>query len=116
MNTGWTVLVKISEKVDYEYWVDCAGKDFYSGGLTMVFGVFFDLKGALLSYKLSLVLRFRICRCEVAKLVFDVFDASLHLLAFSKLLLVFQDGQLSFRVNGHLTLNSFISSLKKCYQ
>ena len=92
----------------------------------MVFGVFFDLKGALLSYKLSLVLRFRICGCEVAKLVFDVVDASLHLrirlvkkmsclatviaptylLAFSKLLLVFQDGQLSFRVNGHLTLNS----------
>ena len=65
--------------MDYEYWVDCAGKDFYSGGLTMVFGVFFDLKGALLSYKLSLVFRFRICGGEVAKLVFDVFEASFHL-------------------------------------
>jgi len=55
----------------------------------MVFGVFFDLKGALLGYKLSLVFRFRICGCEVAKLAFQVFEASFHLLAFSKLLLVF---------------------------
>ena len=45
----------------------------------MVFGVFFDLKGALLSYKLSLVFRFRICGGEVVKLVFDVFEASFHL-------------------------------------
>ena len=45
----------------------------------MVFGVFFDLKGALLGYKLSLMFRFRICGCKVAKLVFDVFEASLHL-------------------------------------
>ena len=45
----------------------------------MVFGVFSNLKGALLSYKLSLVFRFRICGGEVAKLVFDVFEASFHL-------------------------------------
>jgi len=55
----------------------------------MVFGVFFDLKGALLSYKLPLVFRFRICVGKVAKLVLDVFEAGLHLIAFSKLLLVF---------------------------
>ena len=45
----------------------------------MVFGVFFDLKGALLGYELSLVFRFRICGGEVAQLVFDVFEASFHL-------------------------------------
>ena len=45
----------------------------------MVFGVFFDLKGALLSYKLSLVFRLRICCCEVTKLAFHVFEASFHL-------------------------------------
>ena len=45
----------------------------------MVFGVFFDLKGALLSYKLSLVFRFRICGGEVIKLAFQVFEASFNL-------------------------------------